>query len=303
MSTITDIVSYARALPPDSIFTTRELLSFGSRSAVDNAIYRLVHRLEIVRIIPGVFRLPDSTRVVTLEELAIVKARSFGRQLIKHASDIVSELGIAPGSRKPGEVWFATNGSNSAFTFGSTKIYFKQTSSRRMELGDSPFGQVVRALSSLGRKKVSADTVALATANLAQGEIGRGVELAAFMPAWLSEFFRPAMRAFYSTRTSPSFVQEPTGGPYLAGRKSCQGICRLGSIDPGYEPVTASHSSGFRMVGSPWVVSTTESRKTALVTSSSTRASPMVTIRLQTGLLISSRLTGMNTRAGSRPPP
>ncbi|MCA9803633.1 MAG: hypothetical protein KC777_16790 [Cyanobacteria bacterium HKST-UBA02] len=135
MSAKTIIRAFISTLEKDTIFTTRDLLSFGTRGAVDNAVSDLVKREEIVRIMPGVFSLPGSQRKVSLKELAIIKAESFGREISEHTFD-------PPSGIPDNEVWFATTGSNSSFKFGSMTIKFKPTKRRGMTRGDSRLGKV-----------------------------------------------------------------------------------------------------------------------------------------------------------------
>lgn len=125
MSAKTNIRAFIESLDKDTIITTRDLLGFGTRRAVDNAVSDLVKRGEIVRIMPGVFSLPGSQRKVSLKELAIIKAESFGHQISEHTFDLASEI-------PDNEVWFATTGSNSSFKFGSITIKFKPTSRRKI---------------------------------------------------------------------------------------------------------------------------------------------------------------------------
>jgi|GEM_PF-1460494 len=189
MSTIRRIRSYLASLDPELLLTTRDLLGFGTRSAVDNAVSRLVYREELYRIIPGVFRLPGRTRKVSLHELATVKARSFGRTLIKHAADIAFELDISSCSRPANEVWFATSGNTSSFKIGHLRVRFKPTCLRRMTLADTPFGQVIRALCYLGKKKVSPQLFLTATRNLREPiekPVGHPFW---YFPAWLGDMF------------------------------------------------------------------------------------------------------------------
>jgi len=206
MSTTARIRDFIKKLDRDTIFTTRDLLTFGTRSSVDNAVYNLVNREEMVRIIPGVFSLPGSKRKLSLKELAIIKAKSFGHRIIKHASEIASDLGLASSRVPDNEVWFATSGSKSAFKFGSIKIRFKPTCARKMRLGDTRAGQVIRALNYIGWRKVTDKTVALATVDLSGRTRRRLQSLASMMPAWLSEFFLNPTKAHRSSE--PSVVRE-----------------------------------------------------------------------------------------------
>ncbi|MGD9682129.1 MAG: DUF6088 family protein [Candidatus Obscuribacterales bacterium] len=208
MSTTARIRDFIKKLDRDAVFTTRDLLTFGTRSSVDNAVYNLVKGQEMVRIIPGVFSLPGSKRKLSLKELAIIKAKSFGHRIIKHASEIASGLGLASLEIPDDEVWFATSGSKSAFKFGSIKIRFKPTCARKMKLGDTRAGQVIRALNYIGESKVTDRTVAIATVDLSARTRRRFRSLASMMPAWLSEFFLDPMQTSYHRGYEPSVVRE-----------------------------------------------------------------------------------------------
>ncbi|MGD9679865.1 MAG: DUF6088 family protein [Candidatus Obscuribacterales bacterium] len=208
MSAVARIRAFIAKLDQDTIFTTRDLLTFGTRSSVDNAVYDLVKLQEIVRIVPGVFSLPGRQQKPTLNELAIIKAKSFGHRIIKHASYIASELGIDQSRVPDDEVWFATSGSTSQFKFGDITIKFKPTSARKMRLGDTCVGQVIRALNYVGWKEVTEHTVAIATAHLSSRNIRRIQALASMMPAWLSSYFLERESSSLVYHESPSLVRE-----------------------------------------------------------------------------------------------
>ncbi|MBK9145514.1 MAG: hypothetical protein IPM23_23830 [Candidatus Melainabacteria bacterium] len=208
MSTVAKVRAFIANLDQDAIFTTRDILTFGTRSSVDNAIYDLVKLKKIIRIVPGVFSLPGSQRKPSLKELAIIKAESFGRRIIKHASAIASELGIAPSAIPDDEVWFATNGSTSAFKFGDITIKFKPTSVRKMKLGDTCAGQVIRALNFVGWKKLTDHAVAIATAHLSSRNMRRIRALASMMPAWLSQYFMDHKRPSLVCHERISLIRE-----------------------------------------------------------------------------------------------
>jgi hypothetical protein len=169
-----------------------------------------VHELkksgEIVSVTRGVFHKKERMKAVTVLELATVKAESFGRQIITHAANIAGQLGLLP--QKEFEHHFATNGRTSSFRFGSIVIHFKGTSPRKMSLGESPAGNVIRALCYLGKERFTEESAEHATRNLSlldRLEIGR---LCASMPAWLSNFFCSWFQPVSASPSITLFVQE-----------------------------------------------------------------------------------------------
>ena len=52
--TSTFVRRHVNCLPPDVLFSTRELLQYGKRSAVDQSLSRLVKRGDIIRLTRGI---------------------------------------------------------------------------------------------------------------------------------------------------------------------------------------------------------------------------------------------------------
>jgi hypothetical protein len=206
MATVGLIRKHIEALPVDKLFTSRDLLCYGTRSAVDNTVYELKKSGEIVSVTRGVFKKKQRVKPVTVLELATVKAESFGRQIITHAANIAGQLGLLP--QKELEHHFATNGRTSSFKFSSIVIHFKGTSTRKMSLGESPAGSVIRALCYLGKERFTEESAGHATRHLAHSdrlEIGR---LCSSMPAWLSNFFCSWFQPVSASLSITLFAQE-----------------------------------------------------------------------------------------------
>ena len=185
---ITLIRSYIERLNVEAIFTSRDLLCFGSRSSVDNAVYTLHQNGELVRPARGVFVRPERTKPVTELEIATTKARSFGREIISHPATIAKSAGLEADGEF--EHSYSTNGNTSSFCFGSIVIKFKHCTMRNMGLGDNPVGNAIRTFCFLGRDRFSVQAVELLTAKLNPIERARVGALCGSMPSWLSNFFR-----------------------------------------------------------------------------------------------------------------
>ncbi len=147
------------SLRQDEPFTTRELITYGSRKAIDNCIFRLVEGGEIHRLAWGVFvkiRANGSHKKFTIEEIAHIKANSFGRKLHTHPFKKAKELAVILGLVRPHEKWkgekvelettFEISGPSSSFIYEGKRIYLKRTTRRKIQLDDSKVGLLARAL-------------------------------------------------------------------------------------------------------------------------------------------------------------
>src|SRR5688572_12802285 len=95
MSTKSRILRHINSLPAGEPFTTRDLVIYGTRSSVDQSVYRLVKTGIIRRLAWGVFVKPAlGQEPIAIERVALVKARAFGRKLFAHAADVALKLGL-----------------------------------------------------------------------------------------------------------------------------------------------------------------------------------------------------------------
>ncbi len=173
-------------LPLGQIFTSRELLSYGRRPAVDQAIARLVRSNVIVRLARGVF-VRDGSPTPSAFEIARAKAEAFGKKLAAHGQTLAFELGLLP--EPPPAPTFAVSGSSSSFQLGTTRVRLQKTATRKLLLGDEPAGRVLRALWQLGNKMIDCSRLAMATASLGRTDRLAIRRAAALLPAWLTHHF------------------------------------------------------------------------------------------------------------------
>lgn len=81
-------------LKPGEICTTRDLLSYGRRTAVDGTTYQLVKEGYLTRLAFGVFVVTHtSNRSYTAEEVVARKALAFGKVLYTHAKNLTAQMG------------------------------------------------------------------------------------------------------------------------------------------------------------------------------------------------------------------
>ncbi|MBP9094266.1 type IV toxin-antitoxin system AbiEi family antitoxin domain-containing protein [bacterium] len=186
-----NIVAFIQRLPQDSWFATRQVLEFGSREAVDQSLYRLVKCGFLLRIARGVFTLSDD-RPKVFEPLAVAsfKASAFRKSVAVHGLDIAKKLGLV--SYTNDDPTFCVHGVSSSFQSVEMKICLQNFSARKTALGDSPLGQVIRALWFLGKDRCDSQAVQAAMAMLNSDEIQELTSSPHLMPGWLTKIVRYA---------------------------------------------------------------------------------------------------------------
>jgi len=185
---------YIYKLPVGELFTTRDLLGFGSRRAIDATTHRMVKTKKIVRVARGVFYRVERhernqpPRIYTAYEVAAVKAAAFGKRIMIHP---VSAAHMMEFTNKGNCcLIFSTSGCSSSFTLGSTRIIFKGTCARKMQLGDSLVGLLAKAIWSLGPKHRDPEAFQPSLKRLKRKHRQQLCELRSLMPAWALDLTR-----------------------------------------------------------------------------------------------------------------
>jgi hypothetical protein len=186
MWTTSHIRKFIFKLPKGVIFSTRQLLNFGKRSAVDQCLCRLVKRGDIRRLAWGLFMRNDAAvPMPSMRNIAMEKAKAFGRQIILDGSEAARLLGlVVSGNQK---VVYATNARSSSFRVNNIRIYFKGVSARKMLLGDTAVGLAIRALWQLGKNACQAKDIESATIKFNRLDRQQLRQSRYLMPFWMSD--------------------------------------------------------------------------------------------------------------------
>lgn len=188
------IRTYVATLPEGEPFTVRELLTFGPRTAVDQAISRMARAGELERPARGVYARPKMNPVlgrkvpVTPEQVVAALARSNGTKFRVHGAEAARRFGLT--TQMPLRPVYATTGRSRRVKVGSGEVVLRHASPQRMELAGRPAGEALAALLYLGKSEVTVETVQRIREALGAEEfeaLGRSVTA---MPAWLSGLMR-----------------------------------------------------------------------------------------------------------------
>lgn len=172
-----------------ALFTTRDMLIYGTRTAVDQALAKLVKQEFIVRLARGVFvREGSDIKQISARDVAVVKATSFGRRIADWPGDLLRRLGIR--ANDSNATCFSVDSGSSSFKFGHLTIHFRKTCPRKMHLAGSRAGQYMVALWHAGREvleEFGANPSFLPGIGRADREVIR--TSLNWTPHWLNAFF------------------------------------------------------------------------------------------------------------------
>jgi hypothetical protein len=179
------IYNHIRSLPATQIFTTREVLIYGKRAAVDSALSRMVSGGFITRLAQGVF-VRDASEEPTMADVVRAKLQAYQSCVGIHAANILHELSIFMFGN---EMTFAKFGSSSSFNTYKGRAYVKNVCGRKMSLCQILAGRMAYALWYLGKgsPRILGQAIALSTENLNKRDRELFWMAGALMPAWLND--------------------------------------------------------------------------------------------------------------------
>jgi hypothetical protein len=175
------IVRHINQIPSTQIFTTRHMLPYGTRSAVDSALGRLVAGGEIYRLARGVF-VRDLSAQPTMTEIVEAKLKAWSGKVAIHAKKILSSLNLVKGYY---DDTYVKDGSSSSFHTIRGRAYFKNQCARKMRLYEEKVGRAAMALWHL-RTSFFSGAVDILTASFNRKDRERFMFSGLLKPAWLT---------------------------------------------------------------------------------------------------------------------
>ncbi len=200
----TEFISrHINQLAPTEIFTTREVLMYGSRSAVDSTLGRMVASGHIHRLARGVF-VKDLSGNPTLSQIVQAKLKGFGGKIAIHAMTILSSFHLASGDF---ENTFAKNGSSSSFDTIRGRAFLKNHCARKMRLYQIEASRASIALWKHGEDWIDGAVNAI-TESFNRIDRETFALSAVLRPAWLNRACRHRYPAISLCVENPFFASE-----------------------------------------------------------------------------------------------
>lgn len=170
------------------VFTPSEVLHLGTRSAVDQALSRMVKAGKVRRIGHGIYAYPQLNSLVgevPPSPAAVAQALARGRGAEAQVSEAAAANSLGVTTQVPARVVYLTNGSPRRRRVGNTVIEFRHAAPQRLAGAGSAAGTVTQALRFLGPEGASGQMLERLRHQLSLRQRKQLRALLPLMPAWM----------------------------------------------------------------------------------------------------------------------
>jgi len=194
------IRAHIAKLPMQQIFCTREFLHLSTRANVDQTLFRMARGGLIQRLARGVF-VRDITFKTTPIVIATAKALAFGKRVVLHPVELLSQMGLA---ELHANATFAIQGRRTAIHLEPTtneervlialglaskkKVSLSENCMRKLFLADSNVGEIMRSIWHMKKENCCVEKVEILTKLMGREEHVNYDSVARFLPAWLTDY-------------------------------------------------------------------------------------------------------------------
>lgn len=189
MNTLAEqIEALATALPEGESLSAKALLHLGTREALDQALSRLVKRKKLIRAARGLYVCPVAsrfgTRAPAAAKVVAALASQTGEAIAASGAAAANALGLT--TQVPVKEVYLTSGRGRTLKLGKHQVELRHAPAWQTVLPQSKAGQVVRALSWLG-KPGAPSAVSMLQQKLAPTEIQELLGLRRQLPSWMAQ--------------------------------------------------------------------------------------------------------------------
>jgi Family of unknown function (DUF6088) len=190
-STILDAIS---SNGRGKVFTAKDLLHFGSREAVDQALSRLARSGEIERLGRGLYHYSRTNARLGIrlapdtEEIAQALARQTGSRIAPSGAVAANRLGLS--TQVPAKPVYLTDGRSRDVKVGNTVFVMKHVPPKELPLGNPLSALVFQALRHLGKDAVDEEVISRLRRAIPARDRRKLLEDARYTTDWVAEIVR-----------------------------------------------------------------------------------------------------------------
>jgi hypothetical protein len=144
-------------------FFQKEFSDLGSRTAIDNALTRLLGKGTIRRVLRGLYDYPRYSELLSgqlspdLNQVARALARKFGWRIQPSGAAAMNMIGLS--TQVPAKVVYLSDGPNKSYQVEQTTLIFENTALKDSGYKWPESSLIVQSLKSLGANHISDDVV------------------------------------------------------------------------------------------------------------------------------------------------
>lgn len=163
MPSIENKIAYRiRAKGRGWVFSPQRFLDFGSREAVDVALFRLTEKGNIRRLGRGIYDYPKihpqlGALSPSIDSVARLIAEKNNSQLKITGAEAANALGLS--TQVPARIVYLTDGPTRKIKIGKQTIELRHASPKVMATAGKASGTVIQALKYIGKENVDSDVV------------------------------------------------------------------------------------------------------------------------------------------------
>jgi hypothetical protein len=181
-----------------AVFVPADLLSFGSRQAIDVALHRMVRQGKVRRLARGVYDFPKDHPVLGLltpsaETVARALAGRDRTRLQPAGAYAANALGLS--EQVPAKAVFLTDGPSRTVRIGPMTIQLRRTTPRNMAAAGRLSGLLIQALRALGQEHVTQERREHLKRTLPADKRRELLKDLPLAPAWMHPIFRELAKA------------------------------------------------------------------------------------------------------------
>lgn len=182
------ILLHAQSLPEGGVLSPKEFLHLGSRTAVDQALSRMVKAGKLLRVARGTYVAPVSSRFGTRapapEKVVKAMAEQSGETVAPHGASAANALGLT--QQVPIREVYLTSGRTRKLKLGRSEVLVKHVPRWMLALGTGPAGAAVRALAWMGPTHAG-ESLATLRRTLPHNEWRALASARAALPSWMAQ--------------------------------------------------------------------------------------------------------------------
>ena len=175
------------------VFTPNHFLDLGSRTAVAQALVRLVRAGTILRLARGLYNYPEKHPTLgdlpaNYERIAQALAGRDNLRIQPSGAYAANLLGLT--EQVPARIIFLTDGSNRTVEINKQQLVLKRTTPKNMATAGRVSGLVIQALRYLGQDNVDDKIIGILKKRLSSDDKRQLINDLRFAPVWIGMIFR-----------------------------------------------------------------------------------------------------------------